>query len=215
MKKLKYFLAMVTVVVVGLLGSALAFAGIWHLSSRLGVPFLEHEFVATTFLIATLIAMFWMGNKLASFNNWPLFGVPSFEQLSDLNRLESVIFRASRAIEVTSRKPNTCGFILEVGDGKIMFIEVPTFAVLRTYATGEEDSPTRSRTFPSTRFEVHFDTKDRTIRRIDCLGENLTIEECFPAVKRTKAFERQYPHARLLEQDWSEMKRDLQKLTHR
>ncbi|MBN1361384.1 MAG: hypothetical protein JW993_12370 [Sedimentisphaerales bacterium] len=213
MKKMKYFLAIVVILVVGLLGSVLVFAGLWQLSHHLGVSFLDHEAVAAIFLLAVLVAMFWAGNKLASFNRWPLSGEPSLEQLSDLNRLESVVFRASRAIEVKSRKENMCGYILEVGDGKVMFIEIPVFAILSTYETGEANLPTRARTFPSTKFEIHFDTLNRRIRRIDCLGDNLEVEDCLPVVRQTKAFETKYPHARLVEQDWDVMKHELQKLT--
>jgi len=51
------------------------------------------------------------------------------------------------------------------------------------------------------------------VKRIDCLGDNLEIEECFPVIKRRKAFEKKYSQGQLLEQDWDEMKRELQKLT--
>jgi len=105
------------------------------------------------------------------------------------------------------------GYILEVGNGKVMFIEVPTFTVLRTYEMDDEDLPSRARTFPSSKFEIHFDTLNRNIKRIDCLGDNIVVEECFPMIKRTKAFEKKYPHARLLEQDWDDMIREMKKLT--
>ncbi len=195
------------------MGSALVFAGLWHVSLHLGISFMDHEIVSAIFLLATLVTMFWTAKKLASFSEWPLYGPPSLEQLSDLNRLESVVFRASRAVEIRSRNENLCGYILEVGDGKVMFIEVPSFVVLRAHEMDEGDLPSGTRTFPSTKFEVHFDTLNRGVKRVDCLGDNLDVEECFPVVKQTKAFEKKYQHARLLEQDWEEMKRELHRLT--
>jgi hypothetical protein len=213
MNNFKHFIAIVIVTAVGLLGSILVFAGMWQLSILLGVSFTDHEIISAIFLVATIIAMFWMGNKLASFNQWPLSGEPSLEQLSELKRLESIAFKASRAVEIKSKNDSMSGYILEVGKGKIVFLEVPSYAILRTYEFDEDDLPFGARTFPSSKFEIHFDTVDHKIKRIDCLGDNLDIEECYPIVKKVRAFQLKYSHARLIEQDWDETKTELKKLT--
>jgi len=213
MSKLRYFLGIIVVIVVGLFGALAAYGVLWQLSPYFGLPFADHDNIAGIFLVATLIGMAWFGFKLASFNEWPLCGKPSLEQLSKLDRLHSVVLTASRAIEVTSTKVQGMGYVLEVGKGKVIFVEVSVFDLRATYVEGEEDLSARVRLFPSSKFEIHFDTKDGKIMRIDCLGDNLEIEECFPVIKKRRAFETKYPQGRLINVDWDQMIEDMRQLT--